>query len=161
MGRSPLSTLNHDDFMSLALEQAKTRLKEGARPIYCLIVKEDGRIVGGAGNTVSRDMDPSAHAEVNAIRDACSRLGTTDLSGCTLYTPMEPCPMCLSTILEAKIPRLVLGARHRRVGRKDLGDYSVESFLALTRRQLDVVVGVREQECERLRLAWSQSHSLD
>lgn len=146
--------------MGLALERAWSEFGQGNRPIFCLIVKDD-QIVGQGPNTVARDKDPSAHGEVNAIRDACSRLGTTDLSGCTLYTPMEPCPMCLSTILEAKISRLVLGARHRRLGRKDLGDYSVESFLALTRRQLDVVVGVGEQECERLRLAWSRSHSLD
>ena len=59
------------------------------------------------------------------------------------------------TILEAKIGRLVFGARHYRVGRKDLGDYSVVSFLALVKRDLDVVSGVREPECERLRNTWT------
>lgn len=142
--------------MSLALENAWSELRQGHRPIFCLIVKDE-KIVGRGPNTAARDNDPSAHGEVNAIRDACSRLGTSDLSGCTLYTPMELCPMCLSTILEAKISRLVIGARHRRVGRKDLGDYSVESFLALVCRELDVMFGVMEQECERLRLAWSRS----
>jgi tRNA(Arg) A34 adenosine deaminase TadA len=65
--------------------------------------------------------------------------------------------MCLSTILEAKVARIVLGARHKRVGRTDLGNYSVESFLAWLSREIDVVPGIREAECEELRLAWKRS----
>lgn len=147
----------HDHFMALALERARGELANGGRPIHCLIVAPDGQVIAEAGNTVSRDVDPSAHAEVNAIRSACARLQTVDLSGCTLYTTMEPCPMCLSTILEAKVSRLVLGARHKRVGRSDLPGYSVESFLASLSRRIDVVPGVREEECEALRLAWKRS----
>jgi tRNA(Arg) A34 adenosine deaminase TadA len=143
--------------MGLALERARSEVRNGRRPIYCLVVKEDGQIAGEAGNTVAQDFDPSAHAEVNAIRRACVSLKTTNLSGCTLYTPMEPCPMCLSTILEARISRLVLGARHKRVGRTDLGSYSVESLVKLMSRDLQVVLGVREAECEDLRLAWKRS----
>ena len=146
--------LDHEQFMTYVLEKAWTEVRAGNRPIFCLVVK-CGRIVGQGSNTVARDSNPSAHGEVNAIRDACSRLATIDLTGCTLYTPMEPCPMCLATILEAKVSRLVLGARHSRVGRKDLGNYSVESFLALVKRDLDVVPSVREPECERLRTTWT------
>ncbi|HKA43438.1 MAG TPA: nucleoside deaminase [Burkholderiales bacterium] len=142
--------------MRLALERARGAYASGGRPIHCLIVQQDGRIVGEAGNTVARDTDPSAHAEVNAIRRACANLRTIDLSGCSLYTPMEPCPMCLSTILEAKISRLVVGARHRRVGRTDLGDYSVESLLATLSRHIEIA-SVREAECEELRIAWKRS----
>jgi guanine deaminase len=142
--------------MGLALARARSRVNTGGRPIYCLVVKEDGRVIGEAGNTVSRDWDPTAHAEVNAIRNACAALKTVDLSDCTLYTPMEPCPMCLSTILEARIPRIVLGARHRRVGRRDLGTYSVESLLRMMDRKLEIVLGVNEAECEELRLAWKR-----
>ena len=144
--------------MGLALERARGQLAAGGRPIYCLIVQPDGRLAGEAGNTVSRDMDPSAHAEVNAIRSACARLKTVDLSGSTLYTTMEPCPMCLATALEAKISSIVLGARHQRVGRADLPNYSVESHLASMSKRLDVVPGIREQECEQLRLAWKRIH---
>ena len=145
--------------MNLALESARSQFASGGRPIYCLIVQPDGQVIGEGGNTVARDADPSAHAEVNAIRNACGRMKTVDLSGCTLYTPMEPCPMCLSTILEARVSRVVLGARHKRVGRTDLGDYSVESFLASLSRRIDLVHGVRERECEELRLAWKRSLS--
>lgn len=140
----------HDAFMAKALARSWEEARSGSRPIYCIIVR-DGKIIGEAPNTVARDKDPTAHGEVNAIRDACRRAGTTDLSGCTLYTPMEPCPMCLASILESGIGTLVLGARHRRVGRKDLGDYSVESLLSLLKRELNIVSGVKEGECEHLR----------
>jgi tRNA(Arg) A34 adenosine deaminase TadA len=140
--------------MALAIKRAREQFRKGQRPIYCLIVNRDGSIVGQAGNTVAQTSDPSAHAEVNAIRKACAALRTTDLSGCTLYTPMEPCPMCLATILEAGITRVVVGARHRsRVGRRDLGDYSMEALLHMTSRQLEIV-SMKEAECVKLRLAW-------
>lgn len=148
--------MNHDHFMGLALERARSQVKAGGRPIYCLVVQEDGRVVGHAGNTVARDWDPTPHAEVNAIPNACAALKTVDLTGCTLYTPMEPCPMCFSTILEAKISRIVLGARHRRAGRTDLGAYSVESLLQMMGRELEIVLGIYEAECEELRLAWKR-----
>ena len=79
---------------------------------------------------------------------------TIDLNGATLYSTLEPCPMCLWLILEAKIGRVVLGARHAALKRTDTGDYSVETFLALTKRKLDVVTGVLEQQCVDLRLQW-------
>ena len=137
--------LNDSRFMSLAIERARERFRKGQRPIHCLIVNRDGRIVGEAGNTVARNRDPSAHAEVNAIRKACAALRTTNLRGCTLYTPMEPCPMCLSTILEAGIDR--------KAGRRDLGSYSMEALLRMTRRQLEIV-SLKQAECAKLRLAW-------
>jgi len=140
--------------MNLAIERARERSRKGQRPIYCLIVDVDGCIVGEAGNTVAKDRDPSAHAEVNAIRKSCAALRKTDLSGCTLYTPMEPCPMCLSTILEAGIDRVVVGARHSsRVGRRDLGAYSMEALLRMTRRRLEIV-SLKKVECLKLRAAW-------
>jgi tRNA(Arg) A34 adenosine deaminase TadA len=151
---------NHEYFMDVALEQARAELGKGGRPIGSVIVK-DGKIVGQGINTVVADKNPSAHAEVEAIRDACSKLGTLDLSGSTLYTTMEPCPACLATaILEAKIKRVVLGGRHARLGRKDLGDYSVESFLAFIKRDdVAVVTGVRETVCDQLRSQWLRSLS--
>ena len=146
--------LNDSRFMGLAIKRARESFRKGQRPIHCLVVNRDGRIVGEAGNTVAKTRDPSAHAEVNAIRKACAALRTTDLFGCTLYTPMEPCPMCLSMILEAGIDRVVVGARHRsRAGRRDLGTYSMEALLRVIRRRLEIV-SVKEAECVNLRLAW-------
>jgi tRNA(adenine34) deaminase len=146
----------HDYFMDRALEQARASVASGGRPIFALVV-QNGEIRGLGSNKAGADNDPSAHAEVSAIRDACSKLKSLDLTGCTLYSPLEPCPMCLGTILEARLDRLVLGARHARVGMKQHGNYTVEAMLALTGRPLDVVTGIREVECEALRIAWLQA----
>ena len=139
--------------MQLAFDDARLAYAAGNRPVAAVIVRDDAILASGR-NTVYADHDPSAHAEVAAIRAACRDLKTLDLAGATLYSTLEPCPMCLWMILESKIERLVLGARHAALKRTDTGDYSVETFLALTRRRLDVVTGVLEQECVDLRLQW-------
>ena len=139
--------------MQLAFEDARRACAAGNRPVAAIIVRDDA-IIGSGCNTVYADRDPSAHAEVAAIRAACRKLDTLELAGATLYSTLEPCPMCLWMILEAKIARVVLGARHAALKRQDTGDYSVETFLALTRRPLEIVTGVMEQECVDLRLQW-------
>jgi len=85
-------------------------------PFGALIVK-DGEIISARTNSVTPDKDPTAHAEVNAIRDACRKLDTFDLSGCTLYTSCEPCPMCLSAAYWAKVDKIYFAA-----GRDDAAD---------------------------------------
>jgi tRNA(Arg) A34 adenosine deaminase TadA len=122
------------------------------------IIVRDGRILATAENTMFTDFDPSAHAEIAAIRQACAAMKTVDLSGSTLYTTLEPCPMCLWSMLEARVGTLVLGGRYAGLGRTDLGRYSVESFLAFTDRSLDVVTGVLSRECETVRLEWGKRH---
>lgn len=106
-----------EKFMSaaigLALENAAGC---GGGPFGAVIVK-DGEIVASASNSVTVDNDPTAHAEVNAIRQACRRLGTFSLDGCVLYTSCEPCPMCLSAAYWARIGKIYYAA-----GRKDAAD---------------------------------------
>ena len=148
-----LGFMDHLHYMQLAFEDARRAYAAGNRPVAALIVRDDA-IIGRGCNTVYADHDPSAHAEVAAIRVACRDLKTLELTGATLYCTLEPCPMCLWMILESKIGRLVLGARHAALKRTDTGDYSVETFLALTRRRLDLVTGLLEQECVDLRLKW-------
>ena len=150
--------MDHAHYMQLAFDDARRAAAAGNRPVAALIVRDDA-IIGSGLNTVYADRDPSAHAEVAAIRVACGKLNTLDLAGATLYSTLEPCPMCLWMILESKIARLVLGARHAALKRTDTGDYSVETFLALTRRRLDVVTGVLEQPCVDLRLQWMQEQA--
>ena len=145
---------NHDHFIGVCLDLARKSIAEGNLPIGSVIVR-DGEIVGEGRNQSKTSLDPTAHAEVAAIRDAAQRLGTRDLSGCTLYSGLEPCPMCLGTILEAKITVLVLGGRHAGIGRTDRGRYTVESMLEFTNGKLDVVTGVRARECEKMRLDWA------
>ena len=97
------------DFLWRAIAAAREGIAAGQSPFGSVIVRE-GAIVATAHNTVWRDTDPTAHAEVNCIRAATRALDTIDLSGCDLYSTCEPCPMCLSAIHWAKIRRVVYGA---------------------------------------------------
>lgn len=148
----------HDHFMGLALAEARKGASKGNKLVGAVVVKDD-RVVGAGHNTVASENNLVNHAEVVAISDACRNLATLDLSGATLYSTMEPCPMCLWAIHLAGISRLVLGGRHASMGRPDLGDYSVEALLALTRQNMEVVTGVRTDECERLRREWNRLHA--
>ncbi|HEX2891243.1 nucleoside deaminase [Vineibacter terrae] len=94
------------DFMRYAIELSRSKMQEvGAAPFAALVVK-DGQIVGEGWNTVLTDHDPTLHGEVAAIRDACRRLGTFDLSGCDIYTSCEPCAMCVAAIWWARLDRV-------------------------------------------------------
>ena len=158
-----MDTQRHEHFIGMALEQGKRAEELGNSPIGSLIVKND-EIVGVGYNSVISGRDPTAHAEVQAIRDASRRLSTADLSGCTCYTVMEPCPMCCWALVEANVDRLVLGARHAAMkkfappARNDYGDYAVEDLLAMTGKGLEVVSGIRAEECERNRSRWRPKH---
>jgi len=97
-------------YMEEAIEDAELGLdyKEGG-PFGCVIIKGN-KILGRGHNTVLRDKDPTHHAEINAISEACKKLKTIDLKGCVLYSTVEPCPMCLAAIHWAKIDKVVYGA---------------------------------------------------
>lgn len=101
--------MGHDDFMRQAIALAVENVKNGGGPFGAVIVK-DGRVVATGVNRVVPNNDPTAHAEVNAIRAACVKLGTFNLSGCVLYTSCEPCPMCLGAIYWAHIDKIYYGA---------------------------------------------------
>ena len=96
---------NNDKFMRLAIEKSLQSIDNGGGPFGAVVVK-DGEVIAAASNSVTIDNDPTAHAEVNAIRLACKKLGTFDLSGCDIYASCEPCPMCLAAIYWARIDRL-------------------------------------------------------
>lgn len=91
--------------MRKAIEMSLKSIDNGGGPFGAVIVK-DGEIIAAASNSVTIDNDPTAHAEVNAIRMACKKLGTFDLSGCEIYASCEPCPMCLASIYWARIDKL-------------------------------------------------------
>ena len=142
-------------FMDQVLVHCEAALERGDCPVAAIVVRE-GVVVGVGSNRVATGLDATAHAETEAIRDACARLATSRLDGCTLYSAMEPCPMCCWALKEAGIARLVLGARHAGMRRPDYGDYSVEKLLAMTHAQLDLVTGVRIAECEAMRRRWAR-----
>lgn len=103
------TTQADERMMRKAIALATRSCRGGGGPFGAVIVK-DGKVVAAKANSVTLSNDPTAHAEVNAIRSACRKMGTFDLSGCTLYTSCEPCPMCLGAIYWAGISRVFYGA---------------------------------------------------
>src|SRR5262245_14130760 len=101
--------MDQQAFMWRAVEKAREGIAKGQSPFGAVVVS-DGKVVAAAHNTVWLDTDPTAHAEINAIRQAATVLGSIALHGCTMYTTCEPCPMCLAAIHWAKIGRVVYGA---------------------------------------------------
>lgn len=98
----------NEKFMERAIELASNSIDKAGGPFGAVVVK-DGKIIAEASNCVTLHNDPTAHAEVEAIRKACKELNTFDLSGCEVYTSCEPCPMCLSSMYWARIDRYYYG----------------------------------------------------
>ena len=139
-----------EDLMDEALVASRAAGARGDWPVAARVVK-DGKIVGRGQNEQITRTDVTWHAETAAIRDAQRALGTSDLSGCTLVGPMEPCPMCAWAIRIAGIDRVVLALRHATVKRTDLGTYNLEAFAAMVGWQVEITQGVREAEYLALR----------
>ncbi len=101
------------DHLARAVTLATENVAAGGGPFGALIVAADGTVIGEGQNRVTRDLDPTAHAEVMAIRAACQTVGDFSLAGATLYTSCEPCPLCLSAALWSRLDRVVFTAnRH-------------------------------------------------
>lgn len=107
-----------EDFMRRAIELSSKNVENGGGPFGAVIVK-DGKIIAEGFNQVTRTNDPTAHAEVLAIREASKKLGSFDLSGCAIYTSCEPCPMCLGAIYWAHIDNVYYG--NNKTDAKNIG----------------------------------------
>ncbi|MEA3461186.1 MAG: nucleoside deaminase, partial [Bacteroidota bacterium] len=99
--------LDHPDFMKLAVDEAFIGMRAGEGGPFGAIITLEGKIIGRGHNTVLKSSDPTAHAEVNAIRDACRKLESPHLTGAVIYSNFEPCPMCLAAIYWADIRSLI------------------------------------------------------
>ena len=110
------------EFLRRAIALATDNVLRGTGGPFGAVIVRDGRIVGEGVNTVTAAHDPTAHAEVNAIRAACKALGTFSLAGCTLYTSCEPCPMCLAAAYWARINGLYYGASAADAARAGFDD---------------------------------------
>lgn len=151
-------TAEHEKFMEIAIAESLKAGEDGNSPVGSIIVR-DGEVIGIGQNRVTSENDPTAHAEVDAIRDACRKLNTTDLSGAYCYTSMEPCPMCCWAIKAAGLAGMVIGARHADL--KDLSPpakqyagYTVEALDQLTQAGLDIITDIRREECIKMRRDW-------
>jgi tRNA(adenine34) deaminase len=107
--------------MELALEEALRARDRGEVPVGAVVVSADGEVLARAGNRTLADPDPTAHAELLAIREACAKLGSERLVGCDIYVTLEPCAMCAAAISLARIRRLYFGASDLKGGAVEHG----------------------------------------
>ena len=144
------------EFMREAIRLADESVKNGGGPFGAVIVK-DGQIIAGGANRVTLDNDPTAHAEVNTIREACRKLGTFNLSGCAIYTSCEPCPMCLGAIYWAHISRIYYGNTRKDARDIDFADDFIYEELErpLNARTVPIVPLLREEALRSFHL-WSE-----
>jgi tRNA(Arg) A34 adenosine deaminase TadA len=101
--------MDNQRFMKLAIDKAYEGVEKGQEPFGACIVK-DGKVISVCHNTVYQDMDVTAHAEMNAIRKACKKINSVDLSGCDIYATFKPCPMCNTACDRANISKIYYGA---------------------------------------------------
>ena len=133
--------------MTLAIQEARSAAELDEVPVGAVILK-DGEVVGRGHNRTRIDADPTAHAEMVAIRDAADRLGSWRLEGCTLYVTLEPCAMCGGAIVLSRMPRLVFGASDPKAGA--CGSLrNVVSDPRLNHR-VDVIAGVDDRACSEM-----------
>lgn len=143
-------------FMREAIRLADESVLRGGGPFGAVIVK-DGEIIAGSSNSVTIDQDPTAHAEVNTIREACRKLGTFDLTGCTIYTSCEPCPMCLGAIYWARISRIFYGNTRKDARDIDFADDFIYKELdkPLAKRTVPIIPLLRDEALRTFRL-WQE-----
>ena len=108
--------MEREEYMSLALALAKEAAQAGEVPVGCVIADGEGRVIGRGRNRREESGDATAHAEVEAIRQACAALGNWRLENCSIYVTLEPCPMCTGAIINSRIPTVVFGAREALSG---------------------------------------------
>lgn len=128
---------DRERYLRLALELAEQSVAEGGGPFGAVIVK-DGEVVGQGSNRVTLHHDPTAHAEVQAIRDACRRVGDFQLHGCELYVSCAPCPMCLSAAYWARLERVWFAASREAAAEAGFDDQYVAEQLALVPERRDL-----------------------
>ena len=140
-------------FMREAIRLANESVERGGGPFGAVIVK-DGQIIAGSSNSVTIDNDPTAHAEVNTIREACQLLHTFDLSGCTIYTSCEPCPMCLGAIYWARISRIFYGNTRKDARDIDFADDFIYEELdrPMSDRTVPILPLLRDEALHTFRL---------
>ena len=138
--------MDHEEYMRQAIALARQAAAEGDVPVGCVIVKE-GRVIGRGRNRREERGDATAHAELEAIREACAHVGSWRLHGCTLYVTLEPCPMCAGGIINSRIEEIHYGVRDEKAGCcASVLDLFAEPFNHRPR----VYRGPLEEECRAL-----------
>lgn len=135
-------------WMRAAIEAAREAATRGEVPVGAVVVDERGEVIAVAGNRTRTDCDPTAHAEVVALREAARRAGNYHLNGTTVYSTIEPCAMCAGALVQARVRRLVYGAADVRAGAVE-SVFRVCDSSSLNHR-MELTAGVLEAECREL-----------
>ena len=135
-------------WMAEAIAEAHEAAARGEVPVGAVVIDAEGNPLAAAGNRTRADCDPTAHAEVVALREAARRAGNYRLTGATVYSTIEPCAMCAGALVQARVKRLVYGARDERAG-------AVESIFrvcdsSFLNHRIELTAGVLEEECRAL-----------
>ena len=138
--------MDAEKYMNMALDLAREAAAAGETPVGAVVVDTAGKIIG-RGRNRTEERDATAHAEVEAIRDASQTLGDWRLDGCSLVVTMEPCPMCAGAILNARLSRLYYGAKDARMG--SCGSV-INLFMENYGRSPEIYGGVLEADCVKL-----------
>lgn len=150
----------HEEFMRMAIELSVNNVKDNQGGPFGAVIVKDGEVIAASANKVVPTNDPTAHAEVSAIRLACQELNTYILSGCKIYTSCEPCPMCLAAIYWARIDKIYYAnnkADAASIGFDDAFIYE-ELDKPMDKRQLPIVQLMRDEALSAFKL-WSDSES--
>ena len=134
-----------NEYMMAAIDLAEKNLETNDGGPFGAVIIKDGVIVGRGRNTVLRDNDPTSHAEVSAIRDACKNLNTYSLEGCTLYTTCYPCPMCLGAIIWSNISKVYYGNTKEDADMIGFRDDDIYDFIKGNNKMIDLEQLDREE----------------
>jgi len=138
---------SHDEYMGLALSLAKEAGVDGEAPVGCVIVDGNGIVIGKGRNRREISKSALAHAELEAIEDACKAIGNWRLTGCSLYVTLEPCPMCAGAVIMSRISKLFYGAKDDVTG--SCGSV-INLFMESYGHSTQVVGGILADECGKL-----------
>ena len=134
--------------MDQAIEIARQAIATGDVPVGAIVVNKDGEIIGQGSNEGEASNDPTAHAEIVAIRSAASRIKNSRLDGCTLIVTLEPCAMCAGAIAQSRVSNLIFGAWDQKAGAVGSVWDVIRDPRAL--HKVNVTAGIRESECAKL-----------
>lgn len=148
----------HQKWMSRAIELAQTAGEAGEVPVGAVIIDADGNLLAEAENRKERDKDPTAHAEIIALRTAGQALQDWHLNQCTLYVTLEPCPMCAGAIVQARLGTLVYGADDPKTGAVRTVANIPDS--ACSNHRLSVIGGILESTCRQQLQLWFKQRRL-
>jgi guanine deaminase len=153
-----METTEHEKFMQMAIDLSVKNVQDGLGGPFGAVIVKDGEVVAASANKVVPTNDPTAHAEVSAIRLACQQLNTFSLEGCEIYTSCEPCPMCLGAIYWARLDKIYYANTKADAAAIGFDDHFIydELDLPMTKRKLPLVQLLRDEALKAFR-QWEES----